>query len=289
MTLVKDAYLAKALRCEAPLLFDGAMGTMIQRTIPDAGENNDLLCLTHAEQITAIHRAYVEAGSMAITTNTFGANRLNLGSSEQVAAVFAAGVACAKASGARYVAGDIGPLGEFLEPLGDLEFDEAVELFAEQVKAAAAAGADLIIIETMADLEELRAAVTAAKTTCDLPVFATMTFAENGRTFMGVAPEDEVALLTELSIDALGVNCSLGPDMLAPIVQTMLDAKPGCPVIMQANAGLPEVKDGATAYAFSPTEYAEAVKPLVEAGVTIIGGCCGTDPTYIAELAKLFA
>ena len=287
MTTIKDEYLKKALQCEAPLLFDGAMGTMLQRAGLSTSERPELLCTTNPDAITAIHRAYVEAGSQVATTNTFGANRLNLGSSEQVAAVFAAAVACARQAGARYVAADLGPLGEFLDPIGDIEFDEAVELFAEQARAGAEAGADIVIVETMTDLNELKAAVMGAQSACDLPVFATMTFGESGRTFMGAGPEDAVNLLVELGANALGVNCSLGPEKLEPIVSAMLALKPPCPVIVQANAGLPEIVDGVAHYGIGPAAYAQAVKPMIEKGATIIGGCCGTDPTYIAELARL--
>lgn len=268
------------------LLFDGAMGTMLQRNGLAAGDLPELLCLSDPAAITAIHRAYVEAGSQAVTTNTFGANRLKLGDAATVDEVFAAAVRCARASGALYVAADIGPTGELMSPMGDLSFSEAYSLFAEQAVAAEAAGADLVIIETMADVLEMVAAVLAVQASCSLPVFATMTFTASGRTFLGTGPREAALVLGALGVDALGVNCSAGPADLQPVVFEMLQVAP-CPVIVQANAGLPEVVDGQTVYSLPPEDYAAAVLPMVEAGAAVLGGCCGTDPAYIAEVAKL--
>ena len=281
-----DDLLARAIAGEEFLLFDGAMGTMLQRAGLAAGDLPDLLCLTQPEAVTAIHRAYVEAGSQVVTTNTFGANRMKLGDAASVENVYAAAVENGRRAGALYVAADIGPTGELLDPLGDLTFEEAYELFAEEARAAAGAGADLVIIETMADLQEAEAAVRAVKDSCDLPVFATMTFGMGGRTFLGVAPDDAARALDGLGVDALGVNCSLGPAEIAPIVDALLAATDK-PVIVQANAGLPVVVDGVTTYAVDALAYAQHVAPLIEAGASIIGGCCGTDPGYIRELAKL--
>ena len=284
---VKDGLLADVLAGKARLLFDGAMGTMLQRRgLAVPGELPDLLCLKEPAAVTAIHAAYVEAGSQAVTTNTFGANGLKLGGAASVEEVYGAAVACARDAGARYVAADIGPTGELLDPYGDLEAEEAYELFAAQARAAEAAGADLVIVETMADVNEMRAAATAALENTELPVFATMTFTEHGRTLMGDAPADVARSLEGMGVDALGVNCSLGPAELAPIVHEMLAAT-GKPLIVQANAGLPTLVDGETRYSISPLDYADAVGELVEAGVAIVGGCCGTDPAYIRELAKL--
>ena len=268
------------------LVFDGAMGTMLQRSGLVAGELPELLCLTEPAAITAIHRAYVEAGSRVATTNTFGANRLKLGDAATVDEVFAAAVRCARESGAAFVAADIGPTGELMAPMGDLEFAQAYDLFAEQARAAEEAGADLVIIETMADVLEMTAAVLAVQGACGLPLFATMTFSAAGRTLMGTGPREAALVLGALGVDALGVNCSAGPSDLQPVVAAMLEAAP-CPVIVQANAGLPQVVDGQTTYTLPPADYAAAVLPMIEAGATIIGGCCGTDPSYIAEVAKL--
>lgn len=283
---IADAHLAAALAGEAYLVFDGAMGTMLQESGLEAGELPELLCLTDPASITAVHRAYVEAGSRVITTNTFGANAHKLAGAASVAEVFDAAVACARAAGARYVAADIGPTGALLEPLGTMSFDEAFELFAEQVRAAEAAGADIILVETMADLLEAKAAVLAAKECTSLPVFATMTFGEDGRTFLGTDPQIAALVLSSLGVSALGVNCSLGPDDLRPLVDRMLEAAT-CPVMVQANAGLPRVENGATVFSVDAEHFAESVAGMVEAGVTIVGGCCGTNPAYIERLARL--
>lgn len=283
---IRDEYLDQVLRGEQFLLFDGAMGTMLQRRGLVAGEQSEMLCLSDPDAITAIHRAYVEAGSQAVTTNTFGANREKLGEAATVDEVFAAAIACARDAGARYVAADLGPTGELLDPLGDLTFEEAYELFAEQAQAAEAHGADLIIIETMAALDEIEAAVRAAQDNSSLPVFATMTFAANGHTFLGTTPVEAARALGELGVEALGINCSLGPTELGPFVLEML-AEASCPVIVQANAGLPKMVGGEVTYPVAPDEYTAAVRPMVEAGARIIGGCCGTDPSYIEALASL--
>lgn len=285
---IKDTYLEAVLAGDKPLLFDGAMGTMLQRTGLAGGDAPDLLCISNPAGITAIHRAYVEAGSMAVTTNTFGANRDNLKGAATVDEVFAAAIACAREAEPRYVAADIGPLGQFLDPLGDLEYEDAVGLFAEQAAAAEKHGADLVIIETMSDLAELSAAVEAARRETDLPVFATMTFTETGFTFLGVSPEAAASKLTELGVDAFGINCSVGPAALHEPIATMLGIAT-CPVIVQANAGLPVVVDGQPTYTITPQEYVAEVRPMYEAGARILGGCCGTDPTFIAELATLLA
>ena len=281
-----DNDLRAVLRGKRHLLFDGGMGTMLQARGLQAGELPELLNLTHPDEITAIHRAYVEAGSEVVTTNTFGANRLKLGDAASVGEVFSAAARCARASGARYIAGDIGPIGALLRPMGTLSFDEAYGLFAEQAQAAAAAGVDLFIIETMTDLLEIKAAILACKENTDLPVFATMTFEEDGRTFLGTSPEIAAVTLDALGADVVGINCSLGPATLRPFAARML-AVTEKPVLVQANAGLPHVEDGRTVYDIHPQEYAEAVRGMVEDGVGLIGGCCGTNPDYIRLLAGI--
>lgn len=283
---VKDRYLQQVLDGQAYLLFDGAMGTMMQAAGLLAGELPELLNLTEPQKITRIHSAYVEAGSQVVTTNTFGANSLKLGDAASVDDVFAAAVKCARESGARYVAADVGPTGALLAPLGTMDFEQAYDLFAEQARAIQASDADLVIIETMADLLEAKAAVLAVRESCDLPVFATMTFGEDGRTFLGTTPEVAAITLSTLGVQAVGINCSLGPDVLADLIRRMAPLS-RVPLMVQANAGLPRVEDGVTVFDIGPDAYAVAAEALLDAGVTVIGGCCGTNPEYISRLAGL--
>lgn len=283
---VADAHLARALAGEAPLLLDGAMGTQLQAAGLAVGELPELLCLERPELVRDVHRAYVEAGSEVVTTNTFGANARKLAGAAGVREVFRAAVSCARASGARYVAADLGPTGSLLRPLGTMPFDEAYDLFAEQVTAAAEAGADLFVVETMADLLEAKAALLACRENSDLPVLCTMTFGEDGRTFLGTTPEAAAATLSSLGADVVGINCSLGPEEVAPLVLRMLPWA-DCPVMVQANAGLPRVEGGVTTYPVGPADYARALRPLAEAGVRVMGGCCGTTPDHVRALRAL--
>ena len=287
---IADADLRAVLEGSRHLLFDGGMGTMLQAAGLEAGALPELLCIDEPAGVTAIHRAYVEAGSEVITTNTFGANRLKLeaegGGRATVEEVFSAAVRCAREAGARYVAGDIGPLGTLLRPLGTMSFDDAYELFAEEVRAAVKAGVDLFVIETMTDLLEIKAAVLAAKENSDLPIFATMTFEGDGRTFLGTSPEVAAVTLDALGVEVLGINCSLGPAQLAPFARRMVAATDK-PVMVQANAGLPRVEGGRAVYDISPADYAAAVETMVADGVRVLGGCCGTDPDYIRLLDGL--
>lgn len=285
---VADDYLQGVLDGKNFLVFDGAMGTQLQARGLAAGELPELLCLTNPGEIAEVHAAYVAAGADVVTTNTFGANRDKLGDAATVEQIFNAAVSCARASGARYVAADIGPTGQLLEPMGTLPFGEAYALFAEQARAATAAGADLFIIETMADLAEAKAALLAVQENSDLPAFVTMTFAEDGRTFLGTTPEVAAVTLSSMGADAVGINCSLGPDDLVPLVELMLPwAK--CPVMVQANAGLPRVEGDRTVFDVHPSEYCEAVARMLDAGVNIVGGCCGTSPEYTAGERALLA
>lgn len=281
-----DTLLHKAISGDCHLLFDGGMGTMLQAAGLAAGELPELLCLTNPEHIEAIHRAYVEAGSDVITTNTFGANRLKLDGRATVDEVYAAAVSCARAAGAHLVAADIGPLGALLRPLGTLSFDEAYDAFAEQARAASDAGADLFIIETMTDVLEVKAAVLACRENTGLPIFVTMTFEADGRTFLGTSPEVAAVTLDALGVDALGINCSQGPHELRALAQRML-AVTEKPLIVQANAGLPHVERDCTVFDIGPEEYAAAVRGMVDDGVGILGGCCGTDPRHIALIADV--
>ena len=285
---VTDARLAEALAGRAYLLFDGGMGTLVQAAgLHTVHEVPDLLNLTHPEAIVAIQRQYVEAGADCITTNTFNTNRLKLANAgATVAEVYAAAAANARAAGAPLVAGDIGPTGALLEPLGTLTFDEAFDIFSEQARAAEAAGCDLIVVETMADLLEAKAAVLAAVESTTLPVFATMTFGEDGRTFLGTTPAIAATTLSALGASAVGLNCSLGPTELAPLVGELAPHDRAL-VMAQPNAGLPRIQDGETIFDVGPNEFAQAMETILDAGATVIGGCCGTTPDHIAALRAL--
>ncbi|MBQ3126938.1 MAG: homocysteine S-methyltransferase family protein [Clostridia bacterium] len=279
------------------LLFDGAMGTMLQARGMRTGELPERLNLTHPELIRSIHAEYVAAGADVITAKTFGANARKLaeggGADLTVETVVTAAVTLAREAGARAVALDIGPSGALLEPMGTLSFDEAYALFAEVVCAGAAAGADLVLIETMSDLLEAKAALLAAKENCDLPVFVTMTFSADGRTFLGTDPKTAAVTLSALGADAVGLNCSLGPNEAAPLVREILDYAT-VPVMIQPNAGLPRIEtctctcgESKTVYDVTPEQFVAACAPLAEAGVTIFGGCCGTNPAFIAALRAM--
>lgn len=284
---VADEHLARALRGEDFLVFDGAMGTQMQaRGLAEPGTVPELLNFSHPAQIAAIHAAYVAAGAEVITTNTFGANARKLEGRTTVRETYRAAVACAREAGAPYVAGDIGPSGLLLEPLGTCSFEEAYDLFAEQVDAVRDAGCDLVLIETMADLREAKAALLAARERCDLPVVVTMTFGEDGRTFLGTPPEVAAAVLSSMGAHAVGLNCSLGPEELLDSVRAMA-RHARCPLLVQPNAGLPRVEDGRTVYDVDPLAFASAMDRIVDAGASLVGGCCGTSPAFIQRVRAL--
>lgn len=270
-------------------MLDGGMGTMLQQSGLEPGASPDLLSLTNPELITSIHRAYIEAGSDVIYANTFGANRFKLGDCgyrlEEVidSAVKAAKAACGEES---MVALDVGPLGELLEPMGTLSFENAYDAFAQVTKQGAASGADLIVIETMTDLYEVKAAVLAAKETTRLPVLVSMTFEESGRTFTGTSIECMVAALEGLGVDAVGINCSLGPVEILPLAEKMC-ALTDLPVFIKPNAGLPDPRTGT--YDIGPDQFAMAMKDYLKLGISMAGGCCGTTPEYIAKMKEIFS
>lgn len=274
------------------LIFDGAMGTMLQQKGLKMGENTELYGFKNPDKLMDIHKLYLEAGANVITTNTFGANELKLDKLGYTVgeivdnAVNIAKKAIEKSdkSKQRFIALDIGPIGEILEPIGTLSFDRAYEIFKRQVIQGEKSGANLIIIETMIDLYEAKAAVLAAKENTHLPVFCTMTFDENGRSFTGCTPESMVENIEKLGVDAIGVNCSLGPQKLIPIVEKIAKVAT-VPVIVQANAGLPEIIDGQAIYNVNSEEFFISVKKFVQLGASIIGGCCGTNPDFIKKIS----
>ena len=264
------------------LFFDGAMGTMLQHHGLKSGELAELWNISHSTIVTKIHREYIRAGADVITTNTFQANELTM-KKYDIEKVIHAGVICAKEAKSKFVALDVGPIGHLLEPYGDISFDQAYQVFGRTMKAGENTGADLIVIETLSDLSEAKAAIQAAKDFTNLPVFCTMNFQENGYTFMGHDAAMVTKTLQEYGVDALGINCSLGPDKMASIVETMLELSKA-PVMVQANAGLPVIREGKPYYQMQPVQYADAVIEMIKQGVRIVGGCCGTTPEYIKAL-----
>jgi len=267
-----------------PLFLDGGMGTQLQARGLAAGEIPELWNLSRPDDIRAVHAAYLAAGADVIYANTFGANAAKYHGDAPLADVIAAGIAIAKSAGnAHYVALDIGPTGRLLKPAGDFEFDAAYDAFAEQVRLGAAAGADLVVIETMGDAYELKAAVLAAKENCNLPVIATVALGEDGTLLTGGDVECVAALLEGLRVDALGFNCGLGPDKMRPYVERLARVV-SCPIAVKPNAGMPKVVDGQTVFTVGPEEFAADVAGLVAAGASIVGGCCGTTPAHIAAV-----
>ena len=269
------------------LILDGAMGTVLQqRGLPPGGQP-ELLNLTEPELLDSVYQEYADAGSQVVYANTFGANGLKLQrTGHSVDEIVTAAVTIAKQAvaglGVR-VALDMGPLGELLEPMGSLPFERAYELFREMAVAGAKAGADLVAIETMTDLYEAKAALLAVKENTDLPVLVTMSFDETGRTFTGCTVASMARTLEGLGADAVGLNCSLGPDKLAPLLAELC-RNTRLPVVAKPNAGLPDPVDGH--YDMGPEAFVEALLPCLDAGVTIFGGCCGTSPEYIRRLAQ---
>ncbi|MBE6049387.1 MAG: homocysteine methyltransferase [Clostridium sp.] len=272
------------------LVIDGAMGTMLQKKGLKLGENPELININSPEKLKEIYADYIEAGANVITTNTFGANELKLkGTGYSVEEIIDTSVKIAKEcadKNAVYVALDVGPIGQLLEPMGTLSFDKAYEIFKRQVIQGEKSGADIILIETMTDLLEAKIALLAAKENTNLPVFVTMSFEENGRTFTGCTPESMATVLEGLGADAVGVNCSLGPQELLPIVERILKST-NLPVVTQPNAGLPKIVDGEAIYDLKAEEFAFWVDKFVKSGVSIIGGCCGTTPEFTKELRKI--
>ena len=268
------------------LILDGGMGTTLQRSGLKPGDVPELLNLERPELIASVHRAYVDAGAQVVYTNTFGANSLKLKrTGKTTAEIVTAAVRLAKeAVGDRaLVAVDIGPLGELLEPMGQLTFERAYDLFAEIAAAGAAAGADLAVIETMTDLYETRAALLAVKEQTALPVLVTMSFEASGRTFTGCTAESMARTLEGLGADAIGVNCSVGPDQMGEILKTICRCT-RLPVIAKPNAGMPDPVDGS--YSMGPEEFGRLTAAFADLGVTVFGGCCGTTPEFVREIVK---
>jgi 5-methyltetrahydrofolate--homocysteine methyltransferase len=271
------------------LIFDGAMGTMLQAMGLKSGELPEVLNFKESGKIIEIHKGYIDAGAMAITTNTFGANERKLeNSGYTVEEVIGKAVENAKEASKEkgtLIALDMGPIGELLEPAGTLSFEDAYNIFKRQVTVGVKSGADLILIETMTDLYEAKAAVLAAKENSNLPVFCTMSFESDRRTFMGCSPVSMAMVLQGLGVDALGINCSLGPKEIEPVLDEILSVSK-VPVMVQPNAGLPCVCGGETVFNVTPDEFAYYGVKFVQKGVRIVGGCCGTTYNHIKSLTS---
>ena len=262
-------------------ILDGAMGTMLQASVPEMPKYPETINLTAPEAVTAIQRRYVEAGSEILCTNTFTCNsRRAKKAGYDLDEVVAAAIGNARRAGNARVALDVGPLGEFLEPYGELSEAEAREIFRALGNAGRAA--DLFYIETMADLREARIAAEELRAAADKPVFATFTFARGGKTMTGASPRDAVREMGDICA-AVGLNCSLGPVEALPLVREFAEHSP-VPVIAKPNAGMP---DSAGHYSMSPADFAAAAKELRAAGAAYIGGCCGTTPDFIAALRDI--
>lgn len=276
------------------LYFDGGMGTLLQEKGLKAGELPEVWNIEHMEEVIDIHRQYFEAGSDIVLTNTFGANALKFrDSSYELSDIVTAAVIHVKEAASLgvhdgrevYAALDVGPTGKLLKPMGDLDFEDAVRAFGEVMRCGEEAGADLIHIETMSDTYEMKAAVLAAKEQTNLPVFATMIFDEKGRLLTGGDVRSAVAMLEGLGVDALGINCGLGPEQMLPIFQEIV-SHTSVPVIVKPNAGLPKQKDGAVYYDVDPAEFASVMEKIVEGGAAVVGGCCGTTPAHIRKMIE---
>lgn len=273
------------------LFLDGGTGTLLQQAGLQPGQAPEAWNLTHREEVKAIARAYFDAGSNVVCTNTFGANLLKFEKAELQkiisAAVQITREAKEESCGAqeKFIALDIGPTGRLLKPLGDLDFEDAVSIFAETVRIGAREGVDLILIETMNDSYETKAALLAAKENCRFPVFVSNAYGADGRLLSGADPEAMVALLEGMGADAVGANCSFGPDLLRPVVDRLLAAA-SVPVLLKPNAGLPRSEGGRTVFDIPPEDFAKKVTEQIQAGVCIAGGCCGTTPEYIKALTQ---
>lgn len=270
-------------------IFDGAMGTMLQEGGLKPGGCPELMNLEQPDVVQKIHEAYIEAGATMIETNTFGASALKLdhyGLEDRVKEINEAAVKIAReaSKGRAKIVGSLGPTGRFIVPLGDLEFEEAYRAFYEQAKALADAGADYLLFETCIDIQEMRAGLLAAKDATSLPIICQLSYSEDGRTVTGTDPQTAAITLEALGADIIGVNCSLGPQELVPIVKTLAENCSG-PISVLPNAGMPRLENGRTIFPMGPEEFASWGAKLVAAGATYLGGCCGTTPAHIKALA----
>ena len=272
------------------LLADGAIGTLLQSAGLPPGKSPEVWVVEQPDQIRALHRSYLEAGSDLILTCTFGGTRFRLaahGLADRVLEVNrrAAELAREEAGSDLFVAGDMGPTGQLLQPLGSLTFEEATAAYAEQATGLAEGGADFLLIETLSDLGEARAAIQGARHGTDLPIVCTFSFDTHGRTMMGVKPETVMEQIGPL-VEGVGANCGSDPAEFVPILETMRAVAPGALLWAKPNAGLPRLVDDMVTYDSTPTYMAQIARALCQAGAQVIGGCCGTTPDHIQAMAQ---
>ncbi len=284
---------SRDLSFDRVLVCDGAMGTMIHSKGVALGSSFDEVNVSHPEVIEAIHREYLDAGAEIIETNTFGANRLKLesyGLSTRVRELNLAGAAIArKCAGDRaFVAGSVGPTGRLMQPFGPMGFGEAFDVYREQTSALCEGGVDLLIIETIQDLREAKAAILAAKACTEVPIVCQMSFSQEGRTMMGTSPDVAAVVLSAMGVRLVGTNCSTGPADMLDVLQSMA-AVTDLGLSAQPNAGLPRFYDGRLIYLSTPEYMADFARQFVEAGAVLVGGCCGTTPEHIKAIAEAVA
>lgn len=277
------------LKRDRPIIFDGAMGTSLhQKRVPQDAPL-ERLNLTHPHLVAEVHNSYCKVGVDVIETNTFGANRIKLGKyglGDEVEIINREGVKIARGVDFPCLVGaSIGPLGVLLKPLGTLDPAQAFSTFKEQIGAVACEGADLIVIETMISMEEAKIAIRAAKEVCETPVVCQLTFEKNGKTLMGEDPASVANIVGDLGIDALGANCSVGPESLFPVAEKMCTVS-RLPLIFQPNAGEPQLKANKTIYPVGPGEMADWMERFVNLGVKIVGGCCGSTPAHLKAVVE---
>jgi 5-methyltetrahydrofolate--homocysteine methyltransferase len=286
--------LSTLIKSGKPILLDGAMGTMLINAGLDSGDSPEEWNILHPEKIRQVHRKYIEAGSQIILTNSFGGSTIRLESHDLGDRTHEINSAAAKNARAEadvherdvFVAGSIGPTGQILEPLGTLSKEDAQKSFSVQAAGLAAGGVDLFWIETMSDLEEVKAAIAGVRSVSDLPIAVTMSFDTHGRTMMGVSPERALEELQNLDIQFIGANCGTGSDELIGAIQALAARKPKLPIIAKANAGIPEVIGSEVVYNGSPEVMAQYALKVWQEGAQLIGGCCGNTPDHIKAMAE---
>lgn len=292
--MIRTQALLERLQTDQILVADGATGTMLQAAGLPQEKVPEQWNLERPDEVRALHRAYLAAGSDIILTNTFGGTRIKMdrahcGDLVIKANTAAAEIAKAMAGTDAFVAGDIGPCGELLQPYGTLSFDDTVAAFAEQAGALAAGGVDCIWIETMTALEEMQAAIQGAKQVTDLPLFCTMSYGPAGRTMMGVSPEQAMEALWPLGLAACGANCGQGPETMVNVISALAAANPDAVLIAKPNAGLPKLVGDDQVYDMGPETMAGFMMACVDAGAKIIGSCCGSTPDHIRAMVAALA